>query len=49
MEHNQNAIGVIYHQRAIRIKFHDYSSRFYQSTEKTGRCREVILAVGDTL
>ena len=25
MEHNQNMIVVINHQRAIRIKFHDHS------------------------
>ena len=49
MEHNRNAVGVIYHQRAIRIKFHDHSWLFHQSAEKTGRCREVILAVGETL
>ena len=46
MEHNQNMIAAINHQRAIRIKFYDQSASI---AEKTGRCREVILAVWDTL
>ena len=41
MEHNQNMIAAINHQRAIRIKFYDQSASI---AEKTGRCREVILA-----
>ena len=40
MEHNQNKIN---HQRAIRIKF----LTFLSVAEKTGRGREVILAVGE--
>ena len=31
MEHNQSTIAVMNHQRAIRIKFHDYSWLFHQS------------------
>ena len=48
MEHNQNKIN---HQRAIRIKFRDRDSGpdFFVIAEKTGRGREVILAVGEAV
>ena len=44
MEHNQNTIAAINHQRPIRIKFQDHSRLFHQSLrrEKTGLCRKVI-------
>ena len=34
MEHNQNTIAAINHQRAMRIKFHDHSWLFHQSLQK---------------
>ena len=34
MEHNQNTIAAINHQRPIRIKFQDHSRLFHQSLRK---------------
>ena len=34
MEHNQNTITAINHQRLIRIKFQDYTRLFHQSLMK---------------
>ena len=34
MEHNQNTIAEINHQRPIRIKFQDHSRLFHQSLRK---------------
>ena len=42
MGHNQNTIAANNHQQVIRLKFR-------HSLKKTGRCREINLAVGDAL
>ena len=34
MEHNQNTIAAINHQRLIRIKFQDHTRLFHQSLMK---------------
>ena len=49
MEHNHNAIGVICHQHAVRIKLHDHSGVFHQSGEKTGRCQSYFGSWGQAL
>ena len=47
MKHNQNTIVAISHSCAIRfMTIHDL---FLSAAEKTARCREVKLAVGDML
>ena len=50
MKQNENTIAPIDLKRSMQIKFHDHSWLFHLSLKKkkTGRCREVILAVGDT-
>ena len=51
MKQNENTIAPIDLKRSMQIKFHDHSWLFHLSLKKkkTGRCREVILAVGDTV
>ena len=42
MDHNQNTIATINHQRAIRIKLYHHSWLFHRLLKNTGRCREEI-------
>ena len=42
MDHNQNTIATINHQRAIRIKLYHHSWLFHRLLKKTGRCRGEI-------
>ena len=41
-------IAAIDHKRAIRISSLTFLTSRHQSLKKTGRCREVILVVGDS-
>ena len=34
MEHNQNTIAPINHERVLRIKFHDHSFRFHHQQQQ---------------
>ena len=46
MEHNQNTIAPINHQRAIWIKFHDHSLRFHQLLKKPAVVERLFWELG---
>ena len=48
MEHNENTVAAINHQRAIRIKFHDHSWYFLSIAQKNWTLSLVVaVAVED--
>ena len=42
MEHNQNTVAAINHQRAIRIKFHDHSWFFLSIAQNNWTLSRVV-------
>ena len=49
MEHNQNKIAGINHQRAIRIEFRDHSWLFFQSLKKLAVVERLFWQLGTQL